>query len=283
MDERSVQFREWQCRERRLPLTRPLVMGIVNVTPDSFSDGGKWFDEERAVAHALELVEEGADILDIGGESTQPGIAPVSEDEECRRVLPVIRRVTAACDVPISVDTRNAAVAREAVAAGACIVNDVMPFAGDVAMAAVVRETGAGMVAMHMRGTPQDMAGLTGYDDVVGEVEEELRKALVFAAEQGIAAEQMVVDPGIGFAKDTAQNVTLLAATERFARLAPVLIGVSRKRFIGELCNEPVATERVGGSVGIAVWCAMHGAAVVRVHDVKATRQALTVVQALMA
>ncbi|HRR34116.1 MAG TPA: dihydropteroate synthase [Kiritimatiellia bacterium] len=264
-------------------MTRTLVMGIVNVTPDSFADGGKWFDEDCAVAHALKLVEEGADILDIGGESTRPGAAPVSEAEECRRVLPVIRRVTAACDVPISVDTRHAAVARAAVDAGACIVNNVMPLVDDVAMASVARETGAGLVAMHMRGTPQTMAELAVYGDVVSEVEEALRKALVFAAGQGVMIDQVVIDPGIGFAKDTTQNLALLSATARFARLAPVLVGASRKRLIGELCDEPLASERLGGSIGVAVWCAMHGAAVVRVHDVKETRQALTVVRALTA
>ncbi|HPO38544.1 MAG TPA: dihydropteroate synthase [Kiritimatiellia bacterium] len=262
-------------------MTRTLVMGVVNVTPDSFSDGGLWFDEEHAVAHALQLAEEGADILDVGGESTRPGAVSVGEDEECRRVLPVIRRVTAACDVPVSVDTRHAAVARAAAAAGACIINDVMPFAGDAAMAAVVRETGAGLVAMHMRGTPQTMARLAVYDDVVGEVESELRAALAFADAQGIARGQIVIDPGIGFAKDTAQNLALLAALERFARLAPVLVGVSRKRFIGELCGEPLAAERLSGSLAAAVWCALHGAAAVRVHDVKATRQALAVAHAL--
>jgi dihydropteroate synthase len=256
-------------------------MGVVNVTPDSFSDGGLWFDEEHAVAHALQLAAEGADILDIGGESTRPGAAPVGEDEECRRVLPVIRRVTAACDVPVSVDTRHAAVAHAAVAAGACIINDVMPFSGDAAMAAVARETGAGLVAMHMRGTPQTMARLAVYDDVVGEVEAELRMALAFADEQGIARGQILIDPGIGFAKDTAQNLALLTALERFARLAPVLVGVSRKRFIGELCGEPLAAERLGGSLAAAVWCALHGAAAVRVHDVKATRQALAMAHAL--
>ncbi len=256
-------------------------MGVVNVTPDSFSDGGLWFDEDYAVAHALHLAEEGADILDVGGESTRPGAVPVGEDEECRRVLPVIRRVTAACDVPVSVDTRHAAVARAAVAAGACIINDVMPFPGDAAMAEVVRETGAGMVAMHMRGTPQTMARRAVYDDVVAEVEAELRAALAFADAQGIARGQVVIDPGIGFAKDTAQNLAVLAALERFARLAPVLVGVSRKRFIGELCGEPVAAERLSGSLAAAVWCALHGAAAVRVHDVKATRQALAVAQAL--
>ena len=256
-------------------------MGIVNVTPDSFSDGGACFDEECAVAHGLRLAAEGADILDIGGESTRPGSAVVDEAEELRRVLPVIQRLTRACAVPVSVDTRHAAVARAAVEAGAVIVNDVMPFAGDAAMAAVARETGAGLVAMHMRGTPQTMAQHTDYSDVVAEVETALRDALAYADGQGIAREQVVIDPGIGFAKDTAQNVTLLAATARLARLAPVLIGVSRKRVIGDLCGEAVAAERVGGSVGAAVWCASQGVSVVRVHDVKATRQALTVAAVL--
>ena len=256
-------------------------MGIVNVTPDSFSDGGACFDEERAVAHGLRLVAEGADILDIGGESTRPGSAVVNEAEELRRVLPVIRRLASECDVPISVDTRHAAVVRATVEAGACIVNDVMPFAGDAAMAAVVCETGAGLVAMHMRGTPQTMAQHTEYSDVAAEVEDALREALAYADGLGIAREQVVIDPGIGFAKDTAQNVALLAATARLARLAPVLVGVSRKCMIGELCGEAVATERVGGSVGAAVWCALQGASVVRVHDVKVTRQALAVAAAL--
>ena len=275
------QDRAWRCRDRRIPLGRTLVMGIVNVTPDSFSDGGLCFDEERAVAHGLRLAAEGADILDIGGESTRPGSAAVGEAEELRRVLPVIRRLARECGVPVSVDTRHAAVARAAVEAGASIINDVMPFAGDAAMAAVVRETGAGLVAMHMRGTPQTMARHADYEDVVAEVEDALREALAYAEGQGIAREQVMIDPGIGFAKDTAQNVALLAATARLARLAPVLVGVSRKRMIGELCGEADAAERAGGSVGAAVWCASQGASVVRAHDVKATRQALAVVAAL--
>ena len=277
----SQQGLAWRCRGRRIALERTLVMGIVNATPDSFSDGGLCFDAECAVAHGLKLAAEGADILDIGGESTRPNSAVVNEAEELRRVLPVIQRLTRECAVPVSVDTRHAAVARVAIEAGACIINDVMPFAGDVAMAAVVRETGAGLVAMHMRGTPQTMTQHTDYGDVVTEVEDALREALAYAEGQGIARECVVVDPGIGFAKDTAQNVALLAATARLARLAPVLVGVSRKRVIGELCGETVASERTGGSVGAAVWCALQGASVVRVHDVKATRQALTVAAAL--
>ena len=273
--------RVWRCGGRRIPLGRTLVMGIVNVTPDSFSDGGLWFDAGRALAHGMQLVAEGADLLDVGGESTRPGASDVDEKEELRRVLPVIQALAERSGVPVSVDTRRAAVARAAVEAGACVVNDILPFAGDEAMASVVRETGAGVVLMHMRGTPQSMSGLAAYADVVAEVEAALKDALAYAEKQGIACDRVMIDPGIGFAKTTEHNVALLAATARLARLAPVLVGASRKRFIGELCGEANAAERLGGSVGTAVWCALQGAAVVRVHDVKATRQALTVVQAL--
>jgi len=273
--------RVWRCCDRRIPLARTQVMGIVNVTPDSFSDGGLWFDAGRAVAHGLELAAEGADLLDVGGESTRPGSAEVDEAEELRRVLPVIRALAEKSGVPVSVDTRRPTVARAAVDAGACIVNDIMPFAADAAMAAAVRETGAGVVVMHLRGTPQTMAQCAVYGDVVAEVEDALKGAVTYAEAQGIARERVVIDPGIGFAKTTAHNLALLAETERLARIAPLLVGVSRKRFIGELCGEPVAADRVGGSVGIAVWCASHGVSVVRVHDVKATRQALTTVRVL--
>jgi dihydropteroate synthase len=280
--ENGGQARVWRCGDRRLSLgERPLVMGVVNVTPDSFSDGGRWLEPEAAVAHGLRLEAEGADLLDIGGESTRPGAGPVDEREEAGRILPVIRGLAARARVPISVDTRRAAVARQAVEAGACIVNDVMPFAGDAAMAAAVRETGAGAVLMHMRGTPQTMAQCAVYDDVVAEVERALAEALEYAASQGIGRERLVIDPGIGFAKTTEQNVAVLRALSRMSRLAPVLAGVSRKRFIGELCGEAAAAERLGGSVGAAVWCALQGASVLRVHDVKATRQALAVVGAL--
>ena len=277
----ETEERVWRCCERRITLGRTLVMGIVNVTPDSFSDGGQWFDAGRAVEQGLRLVAEGADLLDVGGESTRPGAVEVGAAEELRRVLPVIRALAEQGGVPVSVDTRRPAVARAAVEAGACVINDILPFAGDAAMAAAVRETGAGVVLMHMRGTPQTMAGLAVYGDVVAEVCAALREALAYAAEQGIARDRAVIDPGIGFAKTAAHNVALLAATARLARLAPVLVGASRKRFIGELCGEACAAERVGGSVGAAVWCALQGAAVIRAHDVKATRQALTVVRAL--
>jgi dihydropteroate synthase len=270
--------RIWSCCERAVPLGAPLVMGIVNVTPDSFSDGGLFYDAAKAVEHGLKLVGEGADLLDVGGESTRPGADAVDEAEELRRVVPVVRGLCGGCGVPVSIDTRRPAVARAAIAAGACIVNDVMPVAEDPEMADVVRESGCGLVVMHMRGKPKTMLAQAVYDDVVAAVEDFLAAALAWCAERGIARDRVVIDPGIGFAKTTAQNLELLAALPRLSRLAPVLVGASRKRFIGELCGEPSAAERLGGSVGAAVWCALRGAAVIRAHDVKATRQALTVV-----
>lgn len=278
----SMENRVWVCRGRRIELgRRPLVMGVVNVTPDSFSDGGCWMDPDKAIAHGLQLVRDGADLLDIGGESTRPGAMPVPPDEEARRILPVIKALADCAGVPISVDSRRAEVARLAVEAGACIVNDVAPFAGDDEMANVVSETQVGLVAMHARGTPKEMASLTQYQSVVDEVEGVLRDAICFAQARGIDSSSVVIDPGIGFAKTTEQNLQLLAATDRLSGLAPVLIGVSRKRMIGEICHEPDAASRDGGSVGTAVWCALHGAAVLRVHAVRETRQALEMVMAL--
>lgn len=256
-------------------------MGILNVTPDSFSDGGRWLDPGAAAARGEQLVADGADLLDIGGESTRPGAQEVGEEEEARRVLPVLKALAGRVSVPLSVDTRRPGLARRAVECGACIVNDVMPFAGDAAMAAVLRETGAGVVLMHMRGTPRSMARLTSYDDVCGDVARELARALAFAVEQGIGAERAVVDPGIGFAKTTEQNVALLRALPQLCALAPVLVGVSRKRFIGELSGEPGPERRLGGSVAAALWCASRGASVLRVHDVKETCQALATMRAL--
>jgi dihydropteroate synthase len=292
-------------------------MGIVNVTPDSFSDGGRWFDVECAVAHGLRLVDDGADILDIGGVSTRPGAGDVDEAEELRRVLPVIERLAQQTQVPLSVDTFRASVAREAIEAGACIVNDVMRFDGDAAMVAVVRETGAGVVLMHSRKSHHD----TQYADVVGEVKAVLESSLAYAKAQGIAEEACVIDPGLGFAKTTAHNVAILRRLESLAEIAPVLIGASRKRFIGELGvrseelgvgseelgvrseelgvrseelgvgSEELGVRseelgvgsdrRLGGSIGAAIWSVLHGAAIVRVHDVKETVEALRVVGAL--
>jgi len=271
----------WQCRDRRVLLDSPLIMGILNVTPDSFSDGGCYTEMGRALEHAQAMVDAGADILDIGGESTRPGAPHVDEAEELKRVLPVIRELAKTLTIPLSIDTRHAHVAQCAIDAGASIVNDVASFTGDQAMASVVRETGVGLVLTHTRGTPQEMMTRALYDDVVATVEADLQQALAFALEHDIAREACVVDPGIGFAKGTADNLQLLAAIQRLRGVAPVLIGASRKRFIGELCNVPDAAKRVSGSLCVAVWSVLQGASIVRVHDVKETKESLAMALAL--
>ena len=256
-------------------------MGILNVTPDSFFDGGCYFDPQIAVDRAHEMVRQGADIIDVGGESTRPGSTEVQLDEELKRVCPVISRMAEELDVAISVDTRHVAVAEQALKVGADIVNNVMPLESTGEMARLAAESGAGLVVMHMRGTPQTMNTLTDYSDMMAEVQERLHSGVDFAIENGVAAAQIVIDPGIGFAKQTAHNLELLAYLENLCGIAPVLIGASRKRFIGDVCNEPDAKERVGGSVGAAVMSVLHGASIVRVHDVKESCQALAVVAAI--
>ncbi len=271
----------WQCGSYRLGFERPLIMGIVNVTPDSLHDGGSCYERHKAVSHALRLVAEGADILDVGGESTRPGAASIDESEELQRVLPVIAELAERVEVPISVDTRRSGVALEALGVGASIVNNIMPLEGNAEMAEVVRESGAGLVLMHMRGKPVTMMLEAVYDDVVGEVYESLRGSLEFALAHGVAREALVVDPGIGFAKLTQHNLELLANLGRLDELAPVLVGASRKSFIGELCRELDTAGRLVGSVTVAGWCVLQGASILRVHDVLATRQAVSVMTAL--
>ena len=266
----------WRCRQFRLSLARPLVMGILNVTPDSFSDGGKWIDPAIAAAHGRQMAADGADIVDVGGESTRRGSRAVPPDEELARVRPVIEALAKA-GLVVSVDTRHAEVARAALAAGAAILNNVVPLSNPDPMAALAAESGAGLVLMHARGTPDVMSKLTDYGDVVAEVEASLRAQLAAAAAQGVAPEQCVVDPGLGFAKTAEQDLALLAATKRLAAVAPLLIGISRKRTLGAITHEAVPARRVGASVGAALWCALNGASVLRVHDVKETRQALEV------
>jgi dihydropteroate synthase len=275
--------RVWRCRDHALALgARTLVMGIVNVTPDSFSDGAMFADAEDAVAHAARLVDDGADLVDVGGESTRPGAGPVPRDEELTRVLPVIEGIRAARpDVVVSVDTRNAEVAARAVAVGAAVVNDVSG-GRDPAMFAVVRDSGAGLVLMHMRGDPATMQDDPRYQDVVAEVHEYLRERVEAAVFAGIAADRLAVDPGVGFGKDLEHNLAVLRALEAFTDLdAAVLVGVSRKRFVGSLSGVDRAADRLEGSIAAAVWCAANGADVVRVHDVAATVRALRVTDAL--
>ncbi len=260
----------------------PRILGIVNVTPDSFSDGGAFLDPNAAVAHGIRLLAEGADWLDVGGESTRPGAAGVSTEEEAARVVPVIAGLLRQCpEAVISVDTSKAVVAARALEAGARIVNDVSAL-GDPEMGPLCARAGATVVLMHRRGTPATMQADTTYEDLVGEVEHFLRQRAEAARAWGIAAERILLDPGLGFGKAPADNPALIAAVPRLRRLGyPMLIGASRKRFIGGLTGVTEAAERVHGSVGAALAAAAKGADVLRVHDVAATRQALTVFQAV--
>uniref|UniRef100_UPI0028ADC384 dihydropteroate synthase n=1 Tax=Pseudoxanthomonas mexicana TaxID=128785 RepID=UPI0028ADC384 len=271
------------CAGRILRLDRPRVMGIVNVTPDSFSDGGAHDTTDAAVAHALRLVEEGADVLDIGGESTRPGAAEVELEEELRRVLPVIERLAAQVAVPISIDTSKPEVMRAAVQAGAGMINDVYGLRREGALDAAAT-LGVPVVLMHMQGEPRSMQAAPQYDDVVGEVHRFLAERIFAAEMAGIAKQRIVVDPGFGFGKDTAHNLQLLARFERFVELGvPVLAGLSRKRSIGELTGRDVPADRVAGSVAAHLIAAQRGAAIVRVHDVAATVDALKVWNAVAA
>lgn len=278
----------WAVRDGVLPLDRPRLLGIVNVTPDSFSDGGNFFSRDAAVAHAERLAAEGADVLDVGGESTRPqGAEPVSEAEELARVVPVVRELVRRLpQVPVSVDTVKAAVADAALAEGARIVNDVSGGRLDARMAAVCARHGAGFVLMHSRGTVHDMATYTyaEYDDVVADVLAELEGRVVAARAAGVAAEAIVLDPGIGFSKRSAQSLAVLAGIPRLCSAGyPILVGASRKRFIGELTGVEVAAERVAGTVGAHVAALMLGARLFRVHDVRPARQALDVAWAVLA
>lgn len=264
---------------RRGPL--PRVMGIVNVTPDSFSDGGQFLDVEQAVAHGIELVEQGADLLDIGGESTRPGAEPVSEREELRRVVPVIERLAAAVDVPLSIDTTKSAVAREALAAGACIVNDISALTFDPVMAEVCAGSDCGVIVMHMQGTPQTMQDNPQYVDVVAEIVSYLGQRVDALEKQGIARERVVIDPGIGFGKTAAHNVEILSHIGALHTLGrPVLIGHSRKRFLGKLIGRKI-DERTAGTIGVSIALAQQQTDILRVHDVAAVKDALTAWRAI--
>ena len=259
---------EFQLKGQRLRLERPLLMGIVNVTPDSFFDGGRFCDPQRAVAHALRLVEEGADLLDIGAESTRPGALPVDEQEERRRLVPVVAAVAKAVSVPISVDTSKAEVAKAAIDAGAIMVNDVTALRGDSAMVGVVAQAGVALVLMHMQGTPDIMQHAPRYDDVVGEVTQFLAERVRYAIDQGVARDRIVVDPGIGFGKTLGHNLDLLANLRVFAELGyPVLVGPSRKGFIGQLTDQSVEA-RGWGTAGVVALAVEQGANILRVHDV---------------
>lgn len=269
------------CAGRILRLDRARVMGIVNVTPDSFSDGGHHDTTEAAVAHGLKLVEEGADLLDIGGESTRPGAVPVSVEEELRRIVPVIEQLAARTSVPISIDTFKPEVMRAAVAAGAGMINDIFGLRQDGALEAAAAAN-VPVVLMHMQGEPGNMQADPHYDDVVAEVHGFLVQRLFAAEMAGIAKKHLVIDPGFGFGKNTTHNMTLLARSERFLELGvPMLAGLSRKRSLGELTGREAPAERVAASVAAHLIAVQRGARIVRVHDVAATVDALKIWQAV--
>lgn len=267
---------------RVLPLAdRVHIMGVLNVTPDSFSDGGRYVDPDAAVAHALSMVEQGADVLDIGAESSQPGAVPIDEEEERRRLIPVVRAVCRRTTVPVSVDTTKASIAQEALDVGAALINDISALRFDARMGDVVAKSGAGLILMHMQGTPQTMQRAAQYTDVVEEVRQFLKARLEAAREAGIQAERILLDPGIGFGKNCQHNVVLLDRLDAFHTLGrPLVIGVSRKAFIGKILGRPVG-ERLMGTAGAVAVAVMKGARMVRVHDVAPIRDVVKMVEAI--
>lgn len=271
-----------RCGRHTLDLTQPLVMGILNVTPDSFSDGGKFIDPSRALEHARRMIEQGAGMIDVGGESTRPGAADVSEEEEIRRVVPVIEALAAGTSVPISVDTSKAAVMSAAVAAGASLINDVRALQEPGALEAAAR-TDAAVCLMHMQGQPRTMQHEPRYDDIVGEVTAFLEQRVATCVAAGIDRERLALDPGIGFGKRLEHNLALLAHLPEVGRTGlPVLVGVSRKSMFQSLLGRPVE-QRLAGGLAVATAAVLAGAAILRVHDVAETVDAVKVAQALRA
>lgn len=280
-DDGSAESAVWKLRRQPIALRAPLLMGILNVTPDSFSDGGLHAQPHAALQRARRMVEEGAGMIDVGGESTRPGARTVAASEEAARVIPVIRLLKSELAVPVSVDTRKAVVAQAALEAGAEVVNDVSALR-DPEMADVVARSGAGLVLMHMRGTPETMQREARYDDVTREVRDELRAALGTAVSAGIEPERIVIDPGIGFAKNPEHNLRLLSQLSLLQALdRPLLLGVSRKAFIGALLGGTEPAQRAVGTAAACVVGLLAGARIFRVHDVGVVREALTVAEAI--
>jgi len=272
----------WIAREHQFNFPRPtIVMGIVNTTPDSFTDGGRFLDADAAGAHALRLASQGAEILDIGGESTRPGSSEVSEQEELDRVIPVIERLAKRPELVLSIDTQKPSVAREALAAGASIVNDIAANRSDPEMWKVVAEAGAGYVCMHMQGTPQTMQAKPEYDDVTVQVCDFFKERLNLLSSHGVTTDQVALDPGIGFGKTLEHNIKLLRDLNKFSLVErPMLVGASRKSFIEKLLGAPI-DERLPASLACATWAAIQGSQIIRVHDVAETVQAVRMAEAL--
>ena len=260
----------WLCRNRSVELgKRTLVMGILNVTPDSFSDGGSYGDPSAAVDRALTMVEQGADMIDIGGESTRPGATPVTSAEELSRVIPTISKIREQSDVLISIDTMKAETAAQAMSAGADIINDISAFEHDSRMIDVAADTDAGVILMHMKGSPQNMQDDPSYGSVVHEVGTYLKGRIDYAMQGGVHQNRLVVDPGLGFGKTLEHNLQLLRALpELSAHGTPVLVGASRKSFIGKVTKQDDPALRLAGSLGVAAWAVTQGAHILRVHDV---------------
>jgi dihydropteroate synthase len=277
---------EWRIARRSLPYgERTLVMGVLNVTPDSFSDGGKYFSLADALAHAEQMIAEGADIIDVGGESARPGSQFISEEEELRRVIPVIEKLATNTSVPISIDTTKSAVARAALEAGAEIINDISGLRFDPAIAEVAAASKAGLVLMHSRGTPKTMQQLPPVQDVITEVVNGLRQSVAIAEERGVPRESIAIDPGIGFGKSVEQNLELIAKLDQLAREfsdLPIVIGTSRKSFLGKLLDGAPADERLYGTIATVVASVINGAHVVRVHDVKAIVEATAIADTIV-
>ncbi len=271
----------WRFSGREMSFDSIRTVGILNITPDSFSDGGEFFSAVKAVEKALEMERAGADIIDVGGESTRPGAQPVSAEEELARILPVIEAIRRRTQIPVSIDTTKPEVAREALQKGADIINDVDGLKASLEMAEIAKKSGAGIVLMHRRGTPETMQKLTQYEDVVEEVFEELDRSLEKVHEAGVEPERIVLDPGIGFAKTAEQNLELIARLRRFhAWGRPILVGPSRKTFVGNLTGKNPG-ERDWGSAAAVALCVANGAHLVRVHHVDAMRDVVRVAEAI--
>ena len=282
--------RSWQVRERVLPIgERTLIMGILNVTPDSFSDGNQFFSADRALAHAELMIAEGADIIDIGGESTRPGAGVISPEEEIQRVIPIVEELVKRTDVPISVDTTKSLVARAALNAGAHIINDISALRFDFHIADETAKLGAGLVLMHSRGTPATMHKLPPVADIIDEVTRSLRASVSMAEKRGVKRQSIVIDPGIGFGKTQEQNIELITKLDQLATAfpdLPILIGTSRKSFIGRILadesGEPAPVEeRLHGTMATISAAVLNGAQIVRVHDVQPTVQTIRVIRKL--
>ncbi len=268
----AVAPKTWKLARRELSLSRPLIMGILNVTPDSFSDGSCFIEPQKALEHALEMVEQGADIIDIGGESSRPGAEPVTADEEMKRIIPVIGQLFGRLPCPVSVDTWKSSVAAEAVKAGAEIINDISGLTFDPEMALTVSKSGAGVVLMHTRGNPKEMQADTVYKDLIGEITTGLQQSVNLAVQAGIERERIVIDPGIGFGKDTSGNLEILRRLREFSGLGfPLLLGTSRKQFIGDILKKNVR-DRIFGTACTVALAIANGAAILRVHDVAEMR-----------